>query len=58
MQVPQRPYNAIGSLAQQITYPVEPDLTDAATVATLNDLMHMVSGANAGNIDRGPVVLG
>eukprot|EP00041_Stephanoeca_diplocostata_P038068 m.1473233 g.1473233 ORF g.1473233 m.1473233 type:complete len:1281 (-) comp25152_c1_seq8:3346-7188(-) len=40
--VPQRPYNAIGSLAQQITYPVEPDLTDAATVATLDELMRMV----------------
>eukprot|EP00041_Stephanoeca_diplocostata_P038064 m.1474017 g.1474017 ORF g.1474017 m.1474017 type:complete len:256 (-) comp25152_c1_seq33:3346-4113(-) len=42
VQVPQRPYNAIGSLAQQITYPVEPDLTDAATVATLDELMRMV----------------
>eukprot|EP00041_Stephanoeca_diplocostata_P038057 m.1473600 g.1473600 ORF g.1473600 m.1473600 type:complete len:308 (-) comp25152_c1_seq19:3591-4514(-) len=45
--VPQRPYNAIGSLAQQITYPVEPDLTDAATVATLDELMRMVRWTRA-----------
>eukprot|EP00040_Diaphanoeca_grandis_P001018 m.17269 g.17269 ORF g.17269 m.17269 type:complete len:1248 (-) comp11415_c0_seq1:76-3819(-) len=40
--VPQRPYNAIGSLAQQLTYPVIPDLHNETTVALLHDLLASV----------------
>ena len=33
--VPQRPYNAIGTLGEQLTYPESPDLTDPKVVALL-----------------------
>ena len=33
--VPQRPYNAIGTLGEQLTYPETPDLSDPAAVAQL-----------------------
>jgi ABC-type uncharacterized transport system fused permease/ATPase subunit len=40
--VPQRPYNAIGTLGEQITYPEVPDLSDPAVIDRLNELMRCV----------------